>query len=373
MQKIQMVDLVGQYQKIKPEIDSAIQDVILQSAFINGTDVKEFRVALAEYNRVKHVIGCGNGTDALQIALMALGLQPGDAVIVPDFTFIATAEVVAVLGLKPQIIDVDPDTFMIQPENIEKAITPATKAIIPVHLFGQCAPMKEIMEIAKKHKLFVIEDTAQAIGAECQINGESHKAGTIGHIGCTSFFPSKNLGAFGDGGALFTNDNDLAEKIAVIANHGAKVKYYHDEVGINSRLDTLQAAILSIKLQHLDEYIAARQYAAQYYTNELKGIKGLITPKLVKESSHVFHQYTLRIKTGRDQLKTYLADKGIPSMVYYPVPMHRHKPYLTKGNFEISDMLCEQVLSLPMHTELDENQLGYICQTIKEYFRSHGE
>ena len=368
MKKIQMVDLLGQYQHIKPEVDKAIQEVIVGSAFINGPDVKAFRTELAEYLNVANVITCGNGTDALQIALMACGLQPGDEVIVPDFTFIATAEVVAVLGLRPVFVDVDENTFTLDVEKTEAAITPKTKAIIPVHLYGQCADMERIMAIANEHKLFVIEDTAQSLGATYKINGEQKKSGTIGHIGCTSFFPSKNLGAYGDGGAMYTNDNELAEKIAMIANHGAKVKYYHDEVGVNSRLDTMQAAILRVKLAYLDVYNSKRQTAANNYTEYLKDIAQLSTPVLNTLSTHVFHQYTLKVER-RDELKKHLQENGIPSMIYYPVPMHKQKAYACSGNFGISEKLCEQVISLPMHTELEKDQQEYICSKIAEFYK----
>ncbi len=363
-----MVDLNGQYQKIKLEIDSAIQKVIDSSTFINGPQVSELKMELGAYLNCKYVIPCANGTDALQIALMALNLQPGDEVIIPDFTFIATAEVVALLKLKPVFVDVSPGTFLLDIEKFEKAISKKTKAVIPVHLYGQCANISEINRIAKEHNVYVIEDNAQAFGAEININGEWHKAGTVADIGCTSFFPSKNLGCYGDGGAIFTNNDDLGKQLAVIANHGAKVKYYHDIVGVNSRLDTIQAAILSVKLKYIDVYNELRREAANRYDTLLYGIKEVKTPQRVENSSHVFHQYTIIVER-RNELKSHLENKGIPSMIYYPVGMHNQNAYKAKGNFEVSDMLCNSVLSLPMHTELDESQQEYIAQTIKEFYK----
>jgi dTDP-4-amino-4,6-dideoxygalactose transaminase len=373
MKKIQMVDLRGQYDKIKTEIDSAIHAVIDSSAFINGPEVKNFQQDLEKYLNVKHVIPCANGTDALQVSMMALGLKPGDEVIAPSFTFVATAEVIALLGLTPVLVDVDPDTFNIDPKAIERAITPKTKAIVPVHLFGQCADMDAIMDIAAKHKLFVIEDAAQAIGADYLMkDGTQKKAGTIAHVGCTSFFPSKNLGCYGDGGAIFTNDDKLAEEIRIVVNHGMKVRYYHDSIGVNSRLDSIQAAILRIKLKHLDEYAAARNKAAAYYDNAFKSNPKLKLPARYKKSNHVFHQYTL-VTNGidRNKLPEYLQEKGIPAMIYYPVPMHLQKAYkdsrYKEKDFPVSESLAECVVSLPMNTELDEEQLKYITSSVLEF------
>lgn len=373
MNPIQMVDLKGQYLKIKNEIDSAISNVIENTAFINGPQVKQFQKNLEDYLQVKHVIPCANGTDALQIALMALDLKPGDEVITADFTFIATVEVVALLGLKLKFVDADPHTFNLDPKQIEKAITAKTKAIVPVHLFGQGADMGAIMKIAEKHNLYVIEDTAQAIGADYTFSdGISKKLGTIGTIGTTSFFPSKNLGCYGDGGALFTNDDKLAEKLMQITNHGSKLKYYHDEVGVNSRLDTIQAAILDIKLKHLDDYADARQKVADYYDTAFGGHSKLIIPLRNKQSTHVFHQYTLQLKDiNRDALINYLKSKGIPAMVYYPFPLHLQNAYKHLGykenDFPITEKLCKTVLSLPIHTEMTKEELKYITKTILEY------
>lgn len=369
MRKLQMVDLGAQYQKIKKDIDQSIQSVIDSSAFINGPEVKNFQTELESYLNVKHVIPCGNGTDALQIALMALDLKPGDEVITADFTFAATVEVIHLLGMKSVLVDVDYDTFLIDTERLKAAITPKTKAIIPVHLFGQVANMDEIMKIAEEHNLFVIEDTAQAIGADYK----GKKAGTIGTIGATSFFPSKNLGCYGDGGAIFTNDDDLAHKMRGIVNHGMYKRYYHDEIGVNSRLDSIQAAILRVKLGHLDEYSAARKKAAEFYNEAFYEIPEIYTPLLAEGTNHVFHQYTLRITQGkRDELKDYLESKGIPAMIYYPVPLRKQKAYDTGGyndaDFPNTNKLIEEVLSLPMHTELDEEQLEFITNTVKEFF-----
>ncbi len=371
---IQMVDLKSQYLKIKNEIDAAISNVIDTTAFIKGPDVTAFQEDLQNYLDVKHVIACGNGTDALQIALMALGLKPGDEVITANFTFAATVEVIGLLNLTPVFVDVDRDTFNINVEELKKAITSKTKAIIPVHLFGQCANMEAIMNIADAHNLFVIEDTAQAIGADYTFeNGVIKKAGTIGHIGTTSFFPSKNLGCYGDGGALFTNDTELAKRLAAIINHGMYERYYHDEIGVNSRLDTIQAAILKIKLPYLDSYCEARLKAAQFYNKAFEAIKQIETPIIDKQSSHVFHQYTIKL-TGvdRKKMQEHLQAKGIPSMVYYPVPLHHQKAYVRPEfddkNYPVTLELCNSVLSLPMHTELDENQLKYITESVKEFF-----
>jgi UDP-2-acetamido-2-deoxy-ribo-hexuluronate aminotransferase len=373
MRKISMVDLKGQYEKIKGEIDQAILNVIESTAFINGPEVKNFQQELEKYLGVKHVIPCANGTDALQVSMMALGLKPGDEVIAPSFTFVATTEVIALLNLTPVLVDVDPETFNIDPKAIEKAITPKTKAIVPVHLFGQCADMDAIMAIAKKHNLFVIEDNAQAIGADYfSADGSKKKSGTIGHVGCTSFFPSKNLGAYGDGGAIFTNDDALAEQLRFIVNHGMKVRYYHDMIGVNSRLDSVQAAILRIKLKHLDEYAAARNKAAAYYDKAFSNNPKLRTPVRFRKSNHVFHQYTL-VTSGfdRNKLPEYLQEKGIPAMIYYPVPMHMQKAYqdprYKAGDFPVTEALAKSVVSLPMHTELDEEQLKFITNSVLEY------
>lgn len=371
--KIQMVDLKGQYQKIKSEVDKAIQEVIDNTAFINGPAVKEFQSDLEKYLGVKHVIPCANGTDALQIAMMALDLKPGDEVITANFTYVATAEVIGLLGLKPVLVDVYPDTFDINIEAIEKNITPKTKAIVPVHLFGQCADMERIMALAKKHNLFVIEDVAQAIGADYTFtNGTKAKAGTIGTIGCTSFFPSKNLGCYGDGGAIYTNDDTLAAKLKMIAHHGQSVQYVHDVLGVNSRLDTIQAAVLKIKLKHLDEYAAARNKAADYYDKALANHPKLKTPKRVKNSTHVFHQYTLQLNgVDRTALREFLSQRGIPAMIYYPIPLHMQKAYedsrYKAGDFPVTEDLCKRVLSLPMHTELENDQLKFITDSVLEF------
>lgn len=370
-----MVDLVSQYHKIKPELDKKIIEVVESSAYINGPEVKAFQQDLEEYLGVKHVVPCANGTDALQVALMALGLKEGDEVITADFTFAATVEVVDLLKLKSVLVDVDKDTFNINVDALEKAITPKTKAIIPVHLFGQCANMEEIMDIAEKHNLYVIEDTAQALGAEFRYsNGTSKKAGTIGHMGCTSFFPSKNLGCYGDGGAIFTNDDNLAHKLRGIVNHGMYKRYYHDEVGVNSRLDSIQAAILRLKLPHLDHYNSARNAAADYYDKAFAHHPNIITPQRDPKSTHVFHQYTLRIlNADRDALQKYLAEHDIPAMIYYPVPLHQQKAYdhgeYSDEAFPVTMELIDEVISLPMHTELSEEQLEYITTTLKNYFK----
>ncbi len=372
--KLQMVDLKGQYNKIKPEIDSAIQDVIDSTAFVKGPRVMQFEENLAKFLGVKHVIACGNGTDALQIALMGLDLKPGDEVIAPSFTFIATAEVIALLKLTPVLVDVDQASFNISPDAIRKAITPKTKAIIPVHLFGQSAPMDEIMAIAKEHNLFVIEDACQSIGGTLTSgNGTKAKSGTIGDIGCTSFFPSKNLGCYGDGGAMFTNDDDLAAKLRSIANHGMVVRYHHDMIGVNSRLDGIQAAILDVKLKYLNDYGLARQQAAGAYDQAFAEIDELVIPQRVPYSDHVFHQYTLRVKNGkRDELIAYLNSNDVPAMVYYPIPLHLQKAYLDprykEGDFPVSEQLSMEVVSLPMHTELTEEQLNKICSAVKDFF-----
>ncbi|MDR0790003.1 MAG: DegT/DnrJ/EryC1/StrS family aminotransferase [Bacteroidales bacterium] len=373
MDNIQMVDLANQYNKIKNEIDTAIQEVIDSTAFVKGTKVKEFEANMARFLDVKHVISVGNGTDALQIALMSLDLKLGDEVIVPDFTFIASAEVVALLGLTPVFADVNYETFNINPSSIKKAISPKTKAIIPVHLFGQGAEMEEINKIAKEYNLYVVEDNAQAIGADyCFRDGQRKKLGTIGDIGCTSFFPSKNLGCFGDGGAIFTNDDKLAEKIRTIANHGMKERYYHDMLGVNSRLDTLQAAVLDVKLKYLDNYCSSRFNAAMYYNEALANVNGVVTPALSEFTTHVFHQYTLKISNGkRNELRAFLSDRQIPAMIYYPVPLHKQKVFSFSAHvgdaMTVSDALADEVLSLPMHTELTTQQ-DYIIGVIKEFF-----
>ena len=374
MSPLQMVDLKSQYQRIKPQIDNAIQGVIDSCQFVKGAEVKTFEQELAQYLGVRHAIACGNATDALQVALMALGLKPGDEVITTDFTFIATVEVIALLGLKPVLVDVDRATFNIDVEKVEKAITPHTKAIVPVHLFGQCANMEPLLKLAEKHGLYVVEDTAQGLGAEYRFSdGTVRKAGTIGTIGCTSFFPSKNLGCYGDGGALFTNDDQLAEQIRCLTNHGMKVRYHHDMIGVNSRLDTIQAAILRVKLPHLDEYNRARLAATEKYNAALSDIDGLETPVTSAFTTHIFHQYTLKVKNGqRDALKKHLDEQGIPNMVYYPIPLHRQKafePYVTENDsFPVSETICGEVLSLPMHTELDDEQIERITAAVKSFF-----
>jgi len=368
-----MVDLKSQYLKIKKEVDNSIQNVIDKTAFINGNEVQKFKENLANYLKVKHVITCANGTDALQIALMSLDLEIGDEVIVPAFTYVATAEVIALLKLKPVLVDVDIETFNIDIKKIEEAISPKTKAIVPVHLFGQCANMQEIMNIAKKHNLFVIEDNAQAIGADYLLeDGTISKSGTIGDIGCTSFFPSKNLGCFGDGGAIFTNDDELAKKMQIIANHGQNKKYFHQKIGVNSRLDTIQAAILNVKLKELDNYCHARRKAANFYTEKLINSTHLQVPVNAENSTHVFHQYTLIIENGkRDELKKYLNENDIPANIYYPMPLNEQEAFKNiskiSGNLDNTNKLCKSVLSLPMHTELDEEQLDYICNKILEF------
>lgn len=377
MKQIQMVDLVAQYEEIKSEVDQAVLNVIQSSAYINGPEVKAFQQELGTYLGVKHVIPCANGTDALQIALMALGLEPGDEVITVDFTFAATIEVIGLLRLKHVIVDVDPDNFTMSIEGLRNAITPKTKAIIPVHLFGQCADMDAIMEIASEHNLAVIEDNAQAIGADYTLkDGTTHKAGTIGHIGTTSFFPSKNLGCYGDGGALFTNDDQLAELMRSIVNHGMGERYYYERLGVNSRLDSVQAAVLRIKLRKLDEYIAARQKAADYYNAFFSQIEGVTTPSIHPSSTHVFHQYTLKFdEIDQFAAQEYLKSKGVPAMIYYPVALHSQEAYgaenFNDDDFPVTNELCKSVLSLPMHTALDEEQLAYICNEVKNYLENH--
>ncbi|WP_132795455.1 DegT/DnrJ/EryC1/StrS family aminotransferase [Tenacibaculum skagerrakense] len=380
MKKIHMVDLQSQYQKIKETVDASIQEVLESSAYINGPYVKEFQADLEKYLDVKHVIPCANGTDALQIAMMGLGLQPGDEVITADFTFAATVEVIGLLNLTPVLVDVEPDTFNIDIKALKEAITPKTKAIVPVHLFGQVANMEAILEIAKEHNLFVIEDNAQAIGANYTFkDGSKKKAGTIGDVGTTSFFPSKNLGCYGDGGAIFTNDDDLAHIIRGIVNHGMYKRYYHDVVGVNSRLDSIQAAVLKAKLPFLDEYCNARRNAARFYNNAFANNSNIITPTSASCGQicdacdcHVFHQYTLQITNGkRDELHQHLLDNGIANAIYYPVPLHKQKAYANdrynEADFKVTNELVETVISLPMHTELDEEQLTLITNTINDF------
>ncbi|HEY5471083.1 MAG TPA: DegT/DnrJ/EryC1/StrS family aminotransferase [Bacteroidales bacterium] len=374
MREIQMVDLKAQYEKIGTQIDAAIKSVLVSTAFIKGPDVKLFEEELQNYMGVKHVVSCANGTDALQLAFMALGLKSGDEVITTNFTFIATVEVVALLGLKLVIVDPDPDSFNISVEAVKRAITPKTKAIIPVHLFGQCADMESIMELARKHNLFIIEDAAQATGADYIFReGTVKKAGTIGNIGTTSFFPSKNLGCYGDGGALYTNDDILAKKLRSIANHGMKVRYFHDDIGINSRLDSIQAAILRVKLKYLSQFNTSRKAVADQYDEAFAGCNSIIVPVRVPYSSHIFHQYTIRVKNGlRDELKKFLEAKNIPSMVYYPGPLHIQEAYkylgYTDKDFPVTTALCKEVLSLPMHPDMEQEQLDYIILTILQFF-----
>ena len=376
MKEIRMVDLHTQYLNIKTDVDEAIQRVIDSTAFIKGKDVAQFQEELNAYMGAKHTIACGNGTDALLVAMMALDLNPGDEVITTPFTFISTIEVIKLLKLKPILVDVKEDTFNLDPSLIEAAITEKTRAIAPVHLFGQCAHMEAILDIAKQHNLYVIEDTAQAIGADYISNeGIKQKAGTLGDIGTTSFFPSKNLGCYGDGGALFTNDDALGEKLKALVNHGMKQRYYYDYVGVNSRLDTMQAAILRVKLKQLEDYHHARQRAADYYDAALSGIKGLEVPVRSQFSTHVFHQYTLQVPAeSRDELKSWLQGKSIPAMIYYPVPLHVQHAYgdlgYKNGDLPVAENLCTRVLSLPMHTELEEDQLAYITNQIQVFFKS---
>jgi UDP-2-acetamido-2-deoxy-ribo-hexuluronate aminotransferase len=373
MRPIQMVDTKTQYHKIKSEVDKAVIDVMESTAFINGKTVQDFSANLSTYIGVKHTIPCANGTDALQIAMMALGLQPGDEVITPSFTYIATTEVIALLRLTPVFVEVDPQTFCMDPESLKKAITPKTKAIVPVHLYGHAAPMQEIMSIAQQHMLYVIEDNAQAIGCNYRFSGGSaKKTGSIGHIGTTSFYPSKNLGAFGDGGAIFTDDDALVTKMRQIANHGQTRQYYHDLVGCNSRLDSMQAAILDIKLKHLDEYIVARRIVADHYDRAFANHPKIKTPYRAEYGDHVFHQYTVLLDgVDRDGLKQFLADNKIPSMIYYPVPGHKQKMFesfnVASQEMPVTDWLTERVMSLPIHTEMDEEQLNFICSKVLEY------
>jgi dTDP-4-amino-4,6-dideoxygalactose transaminase len=371
MNQIHMADLFGQYLNIKAEVDQSIQEVIESAIFIKGGKVTEFEQHLQDYMGCP-TITCGNGTDALQIAFMALELQPGDEVITTPFTFVATAEVLALLGLKPVFVDVDPETYNIDVEKIEAAITSRTRAILPVHLFGQSVDMEQVMGIARKYDLYVVEDAAQSLGTDYRFgDGTSLKSGTIGHIGCTSFFPSKNLGAFGDGGALFSGNEELAARIRSIANHGMKVRYYYERIGVNSRLDSIQAAILDVKLKYLEKYILARQSAANWYDRHFAQLEGLVIPRRVAYSSHSYHQYTIR-SSNRDDLQTFLKGRGIPSMIYYPSPIHLQEAYkylgYKEGDFPLAEQLSREVLSLPMHTEMDEDQLQYITDAILEYF-----
>jgi dTDP-4-amino-4,6-dideoxygalactose transaminase len=374
MREIQMVDLRAQYEKIGSEIDHAIKEVLLSTAFIKGPDVKLFEEELQEYMGVKHVVSCANGTDALYLAMMVLGLKPGDEVITTNFTFIATVEVVALLGLKPVIVDPEPGTFNISVEAVRKAITAKTKAIVPVHIFGQCAEMEGIMELAKKHDIFVIEDAAQATGADYLFkNGTTKKAGTIGHIGTTSFFPSKNLGCYGDGGALYTNDETLAGKLRSIANHGMKVRYQYDNIGVNSRLDTIQAALLRVKLKHLSKFNKTRKEVADFYDEAFARCRSISVPERASYSSHIFHQYTIKVGNNkRDELKKFLESRKIPSMVYYPAPLHVQKAYSYLGyndnDFPVTTSLCKEVLSLPMHPDMEKDQLDYITTNVLEFF-----
>ena len=374
MRKIQMVDTKNQYLAIQKEVDEAIHEVLDSASYINGKVVTNFSQHLGNYLNVKHVIPCANGTDALQIAMMALDLKPGDEVITPSFTYIATTEVVALLGLTPVFVDVDPITFCMDVNSLKKAITPKTKAIVPVHLYGQAAPMEEILAVAKEHGIYVIEDNAQAIGCDYTFSdGTKKKTGTMGHIGATSFYPSKNLGAFGDGGAIFTNDDALAQKMAMIANHGQSKRYYHDVVGCNSRLDSIQAAVLNIKLKHLDAYNAARQKVAAFYNNAFASLSQIITPSTASYTTHVFHQYTMQLKNiDREAFIAHLATHDVPCMIYYPVPGHLQKMFVhtneTQWNLQVTDQLTPCVCSLPIHTEMDETQLQHIATAVQSFF-----
>lgn len=374
MDNIQMVDLQSQYRQLQAEMDTRILDCVKSGAFIQGQEVKSFEASLSRYLDDAHVISCANGTDALQISLMALDLQPGDEVIVPSFTFVASVEVIALLGLKPIVVDIDSRTFLMKLEDIEASLSPRTRAIIPVHLFGQCINMKALMNLARTRELFIIEDNAQSIGARCLAPDDSQQmSGTIGNIGCTSFYPSKNLGCYGDGGAIFSRDSSLAKKLRMVANHGMQKRYYHDVIGVNSRLDSIQAAVLNVKLPHLDSYNASRRKIADQYDERLKRISGVLLPLQVSWSEHVFHQYTLRITNGRrDELQSYLAEKSIPSMVYYPVPMHEqpafNKVVRRRVSLTNTEQVCREVLSLPMHPDLTVDQMDYICENIESFF-----
>lgn len=375
MQEIQMVDLRRQYDQLKNEINASVMACMENGAFVRGREVTEFESALGHYIGGAHVISCANGTDALQIALMALDLEPGDEVIVPSFTFVASVEVIALLGLKPIVVDVDPDTFLMRPEDIEPSLSPRTRAIIPVHLYGQCVDMKSLLEIARQRDLYIIEDNAQSIGARCDIgDGNNPMSGTIGHIGCTSFYPSKNLGCYGDGGAMFATDEKMAHALRMVANHGMDRRYYHDMIGVNSRLDTIQAAILSIKLPHLDRWNQLRRQFADSYDARLKDITGITIPVRAPWSEHVFHQYTLKVADGRrDALMTFLKDKGIPSMIYYPVPMHEQAAYTKlvrrRVSLENTEKISQEVLSLPMHPHLTVDEIDYIHDAIRQFFQ----
>lgn len=373
MKPIQMVDLVGQYEKIKPEVDAALMRVLASAAFINGPEVKAFAEELADYQKVRHVIPCGNGTDGLQVALMALGLQPGDEVITASFTFVATVEVLALLGLVPVFADVLPGTFNLDPADVARKVTSRTKAIVPVHLFGQCADMDAILAASREYGLPVIEDACQALGSVHSGSNGKRKAGTMGELGVTSFFPSKNLGAYGDGGAIFTNDDELAARVRMACNHGSRQRYVHETIGVNSRLDSLQAAILRIKLKHLDDYAAARKRAAAVYDQAFNGLPGVETPQLCNFSSHVYHQYTLRIAGGkRDALREHLQQRNVPTMVYYPIPCHLQAAYANErspeGSLPVTEQLTKEVISLPMSTELDDGQLAHITSAVNEFF-----
>jgi len=371
---ISMVDLKSQYTRLKSDIDNAIAEVINQTNFIKGSALKNFEQELAQYLNVKHIIGVGNGTDALQIALMSLDLSPGDEVIIPAFTYVATAEVIGLLGLKPIMVDIDSNNFNLLTNELEKVITTKSKAIVPVHLYGQSAPMDDIIDFAKKHNLYIIEDNAQSLGSSYHSrSNKSYKTGTIGHIGCTSFFPSKNLGCFGDGGAISTNDDELADKMRMIANHGQSQKYVHERIGVNSRLDSIQAAILRVKLRELDDFNKRRQNVAKIYDDEFSSIKGIITPYREKYTEHVYHQYTIKVdESKRDQLKSFLSDFNIPSMIYYPIPLYKQKAfssYYDGQGLTNTEALCKQVLSLPMHTEMDNEIQYYITNKVKDFFK----
>lgn len=374
MQNIQMVDVQAQYRKLKAEIDARVIACIESGAFIHGPEVKSFEASLSQYLGGAHVIACANGTDALQIALMALNLEPGDEVIVPSFTFVASVEVIALLGLKPIVVDIDPRTFLMRPEDLESSLSPRTKAIIPVHLFGQCADMKSIMTIAQRRDLYVIEDNAQAIGAKCLgTDGQWHMSGTLGHIGCTSFYPSKNLGCYGDGGAMYSTDESLAHSLRMVANHGMERRYYHDIIGVNSRLDSMQAAVLNVKLPHLDTWNRQRREVATKYDQYLGRINDLVIPARASWSEHVFHQYTIRVTNGRrDALQQYLAAQKIPSMIYYPVPMHEQAAFNKVVRRRVplihTDMVSAEVLSLPMHPDLTDDQIQFICEHVSGFF-----
>ena len=368
--KLEMVDLKRQYARLKPEIDAAMAEVLEQTAFINGPQVKQFAAELGAYLQAGHVIPCANGTDALQIVLMALGLEPGDEVIVPAFNYVATAEVIALLKLKPVFCEVHPELFTLDVASAEAAVTPRTRAVMPVHLFGQCAPMEDVMAFARRHSLYVIEDNAQAIGAQVLVGGERHVGGTVGTAGTTSFFPSKNLGCMGDGGAIYLNDDGLAERIRMMANHGQRKKYSYEVIGCNSRLDTLQAALLRVKLRHLSEFTEQRQRAAAWYDERLAGIEGLHIPTRAEYSTHVFHQYTLRVEGGRrEALQAALAETGVPSMIYYPSPLHLQGAFgylgYKAGSFPTAERLCGEVMSLPIHSEITEEEVAYIAEAVR--------